>query len=115
MSTQKQFPVLLGVNVVENDDDYKLKIDISSFQASSVDVSSQEDTLIVEMVTRGEPGQSYYLGEMESETYRRVIPMGFSIDANKIQTHNRHGILEINVCKPVGKHTSRQQSAPAAS
>ena len=115
MSTQKQFPVLLGVNVVENDSDYRLKIDISRFQASRVDVSTWEDSLIIEMVSEGEPNQSYYLGEMETETYRRVIPMAFPIDGSKVETHNCHGILEINVCKPENARATHKQAVSAAS
>jgi HSP20 family molecular chaperone IbpA len=101
MSTSSQFPVLLNVTVNERDNHCDIKADITGFRAKNVCVSSWEDSLIVEMQAEDKPGQSYYLGEVEPEVYRRVIPLGFAIKADKFMTHYQDGKLTISVAKRI--------------
>ena len=107
MSTQSQFPVLLNVDIVENESAYSIEANITRFQAQNVRVSSWEDSLIIEMQTCYESNQtSFYMGELELETYRRVIPLGFDLSGIDIHTAYRDNKLTIGVSKPTRSKTT---------
>ncbi|MFK8081201.1 MAG: Hsp20/alpha crystallin family protein [Granulosicoccus sp.] len=114
MSTRNQFPVLINVDITETIDSYLIEADIAGFRAENVKVSSWQDTLVIEMQTTQESSQSYYLGELESECYRRVIPLGFNIKDNNIHTKYSTGTLSIFVDKPDMKKNPRARSKPSA-
>ncbi|MFK7857361.1 MAG: Hsp20/alpha crystallin family protein [Granulosicoccus sp.] len=99
MSTNPKFPVLLNVTVAETDNHCSVKADIKGFRAKNVRVIPWEDSLIVEMRTEDEPAHSYYLGELEPKSSKRVIPLGFEIKANSVMTHYQSGKLRISVAK----------------
>ena len=101
MSTKSQFPVLLGVQIKESENTCEISADIRGFYANDVNVTAWQDSLIIEMTTQHEPSQSYYLGELEPESYRRVIPLGFAVDSKSLMTHYNNGALEILVHKSV--------------
>lgn len=100
MFTQKQFPVLFNIEISETRKTYLIKADIRGFHAETVEVTPAKDTLIVKMETRHEPGQSYYLGQLEPEYYQRVIPLGFNISDEQFYTKHNSGILSIHINKP---------------
>lgn len=100
MSTRKQFPVLLNVDISETTDSYLISADVTGFSAESVNVSAWQDSLVVNMSTGHEPGQSYYLGEVEPEHYRRVIPLGFAIGDDDFYSKYNSVTLDIIVKKP---------------
>ena len=84
MSTNPDFPVLLNVTLNESNDYCDVTADIRGFRANCVSVSAWQDSLIVEMKTEDESNQSYYLGEAEPKLIRRLIPLGFQVDASQI-------------------------------
>ena len=114
MSTHSQFPVLLSVDISETDDTYLIAADVKGFNAESVNVTSWQDSLIVNMTTRHESGQSYYLGELESEQYRRVIPLGFSICDDDFYTNYSSGTISIYVKKPPTRQSTEAVSNTVA-
>lgn len=113
MSTKSQFPVLLGVEITEGENACEICADITGFHADNVSVTALENTLIIEMTSRHEPGQSYYLGELEAEGYRRVIPLGFEVEDQSIMTHFNNGKLDILVHKQAHANASAAVSSAA--
>jgi HSP20 family molecular chaperone IbpA len=111
MSTNSKFPVLLNVTKIEGNNHCDIKADITGFRVQDVSVTAWEDCLIVEMQSRQEPGQSYYLGAVEPESYRRVIPLGFQINAHDVRTHYQNGKLSINVTKLAQESSSAASSS----
>ncbi|MFK7892076.1 MAG: Hsp20 family protein [Granulosicoccus sp.] len=105
MSTDAKFPVLLNVNISETDNHCDIKADITGFHARNVNVTPWEDSLVVEMQGDDVPGQSYYLGEVEPECFRRIIPLGFQVNDGKVITHYQDGKLNINVAKQISDAT----------
>lgn len=114
MSTHKQFPVLLSVDISETNDTYLIAADVTRFSADSIEVTSWEDSLVVKMTTKHEQGQSYYLGESVPEHYRRVIPLGFDISDKDFYTKYSSGTLKIYVKKPPAKQRTAIESAAGA-
>ncbi|MFK7997710.1 MAG: Hsp20/alpha crystallin family protein [Granulosicoccus sp.] len=100
MSTHKQFPVLLSVDITETNDIYLITADITGFRAENIKVTAWQDSLVINMMTAHEPDQSYYLGELAPEHYRRVIPLGFEIHDEDFNTHYTAGVLKIYIRKP---------------
>ncbi len=99
MSKNNQFPVLLNVKLNDSENHCHVKADITGFRASSVRVTPWDDSLIIEMRTEHEPDQSYYLGEVEPSSFRRVLPLGFPVDEKDIMTHYQYGKLDISIAK----------------
>lgn len=100
MSTSKRFPVLLHVDISETENSIKIDIDITGFKTQNVSVSTWQDSLLVEMKREHQFGDSYYMGELEPETFRRVVPLGFPVSAENYQMQFSLGRLNINVAKP---------------
>lgn len=113
MSTNEDFPVLLNVTLTHGDDHCQVKADITGFRANSVRVTPHDDSLIIEMKSSHAPDQSYYMGEVEPTSYRRIVPLGFSVEDQNILTHYQYGKLDISVTKRdncVSNTGSRQAS-----
>jgi len=105
--------VLLSVDIAETESTFLIDADITGFRADSVNVTPWQDSLIIEMETGHDPGQSYYLGELESEYYRRVIPLGFGISEASIDTRYDcdNGNLKVWVKKPIVKNRKTTKTA----
>ncbi len=110
MSTNSQFPVLLSVTISESDSAYEIHADITGFHADDVTVTAWEDSLIIEMQSKHEENQSYYLGEFEPESYRRVIPLGFQLCQDRIESRYNNGTLTINVAKLVDQSVTARRT-----
>jgi len=115
MSTNPQFPVLLNVTFSESDRHCDIKADITGFRAKEVRVTTWDDSLVVEMDTENESPQSFYLGESDPVRLRRIIPLGFKADSNRIMTHYQGGKLDINVMKQVSESAVEASKSSAAS
>ena len=100
MSIKRQFPVLLSVDISESDTAIDIQTDISGFRAENVSIMTWQDSLIIEMQSACESGQSYYLGELEPEFFRRVIPLGFALQERDVTTRFLNSELQIRVSKP---------------
>ncbi|MFK7857640.1 MAG: Hsp20/alpha crystallin family protein [Granulosicoccus sp.] len=103
MSTHNQFPELLNVDITETDLNYLIKANIAGFHAESVNVTTWQHSLVIEMQTMPELGQSFYLGELGHDHYRRVIPLGFNINNYDFHTKYSPDTLEVHVRKPATK------------
>jgi len=115
MSTHKQIPVILNVDITETIDTFLIEADISEFRAESINVSSSQDSIVIEIETRQEPTESYYLGELDSEYYRRVVPLGFAVSHEDFRTQYSTGTLSIHVDKPrTKKRASRTRPSAVA-
>ena len=99
MSTNPDFPVLLNVTLNESEEHCDVTADIRGFRANCVNVSAWQDSLVVEMHTPDESGHSYYLGESDPKVIRRIIPLGFRVDASQLLTHFKDGRLKVYVAK----------------
>lgn len=108
MSSKTEFPVLLNVKIAETEDHCNVRADITGFRAKNVRVTSWQDSLVVEMRREDRPAQSYYLGEVDPEIYKRVIPLGFEINGDTIMTHYQSGKLSIGVAKRVNNASSTE-------
>lgn len=99
MNKPAQYQHLVGVAINESAQACNISADITGYHANDVSVTADDDALIVEMISKHQPGQSYYLGELEPERQVRKIPLGFQADVNSVMTHFNHGKLEILVHK----------------
>lgn len=99
MSTNANFPVLLNVKLTHGNDHCHVKADITGFRANSVRVTPHDDSLIIEMKSAHEPDQSYYMGEVEPTSFRRIVPLGFPVEHQDILTHYQYGKLDISVAR----------------
>lgn len=111
MFIQNQFPVLLSVDISETDNTYLIQADITGYRSENVKVTSSQDSLILEMATQQEPGQSFYCGELEPEYYRRIFPLGFHISNDDIDTKYSSGTLNIYVNKTANRKRAAKDSA----
>lgn len=100
MSSLTQFPALLAVDIIENDSSYKIVANVKGFRENNVSVTKWHDSIVIELTTDSDSNQeNFYLGELDVETYRRVIPLGFEIEQSDIQTSLDGGKLTVNVAK----------------
>jgi HSP20 family molecular chaperone IbpA len=99
MKNTAQYQHLVGVAINESAQACNISADITGYYANDVSVTADDDALIVEMISKHQPGQSYYLGELETERHVRTIPLGFQADGNSVMTHFNDGKLEILVHK----------------
>lgn len=110
MSIKSQFPVLLSVSISESDSAYQIHADVKEFNAENVTVSTWEDTLVIEMQASHAKNQSYYLGEPEYTNYRRLIPLGFPLCQDRIDSQFNKGTLTINVTKIVDRSVATRRT-----
>ncbi len=110
MSTKSQFPVLLNVTISEGDSAYEIYADVSDFDAESVSVSAWEDTLIIDMQSRHENHPSHGSGALETTSHRRVVPLGFQLRQDRIESNYNNGTVIINVDKIVDESVMAQRT-----
>ncbi|MFK7891786.1 MAG: Hsp20/alpha crystallin family protein [Granulosicoccus sp.] len=111
MSIKPHLPALPSVAITETDRLFKITVDMSDLHVSDTAFSVSEDTLVIDMISEHEQGQSYYLGEMQAESYRRIIPLGFETSEQAISKNCDNGVLEIRVPKPARKETTNSNKA----
>lgn len=100
MNTKKRFPVLLNVDISQTENSVEIEADITGFKTQNINVSTWQNSLVIEMTREHERGDSYYMGELEPESYRRVVPLDFPVDAGTFQTQYSLGAMRIVVAKP---------------
>lgn len=111
MSKQAQFENLLNVEISETSNSCNITADVTGFYADDISVCARNEMLLIEIKSKHQPHQSYYLGEMEPECHVRTIPLGFTADPSSIMTHCNNGKLEILVSKHNAMTTERTASA----
>lgn len=111
MSRSSPIPDLLTIEFTENKSSYQIAVDVAGFNPENAHVSVAGRALIVELVSKHDPGDSYYLGELESECYRRIIPIGYEVNADKLVQQYENGVLQISVPKPASSTQSGSQKA----
>ena len=111
MSRPSPIPDLLSIEITENHSSYQIAVDITGFNPENVKVSAAASALIVELVSTHNPGDSYYLGELESECYRRIIPIGYELNAGDLVKRYENGVLQISVTKPASSMQSKIHNA----
>ena len=91
----------LYLNFTETVDAIIIEAELSGFGTDEVDVTFQNNTLIIEACCCEEQHKSYYLGDYSQPACRWTIPIGIEIDKDQVKTLFREGTMIISVIKPV--------------
>lgn len=114
MTSSEPIPVLSNLVVSETSDYFNIKMEVGSFNTENVNITPWGDSLIIELHAEHEQGQSYYLGELEPEYFKRVIPLGINVSDNDLQSSIDLNQLIINVKKPTTETALNKETSMAA-
>ncbi len=102
MLVEKEEP--LQLNFTETDDAIMIEAELSGFRPVEVDVSFQNQSMIIEACSDDvqNKNKSYYLGEYSQPDCRWTIPLGCAIEKDSIKKQFKDDTLFVSVLKPVG-------------
>ncbi len=91
-----------AVDVAEEDELFRITVELPGIEAKDVEVSLSDDTLIIKAEktdTRGEQAQSYYLREREYGSLERFIEIPVGVDQDRIKAQFGNGVLTVELPK----------------
>ena len=94
-----QFP---AVNVSEDENNINVKAELPGMEAKDVDISLQNDNLILKGEKKFEDEQNqgnYYRVERSYGQFYRTLPLSAQVDENKVKAKMNNGVLEITLPK----------------
>ena len=90
-------------NISETDKEYVLTIEMPGFEKSDIDVSLENDQLVVtgerQEETEANEKQRLIRREIQSTKFRRSFRLGQSVDRDKIKAKVSNGVLTLTVPK----------------
>lgn len=90
------------VNVAETESEYEVKLDLPGMKAEDVNIELHEGHLVISGERKEEheeEGKTWHRIERSTGSFRRVIPLEATADADKIDATYRDGVLQIVVPK----------------
>ena len=91
----------LQLNFTETDDAIMIEAELSGFRSVDVDVSIQNQSMIIEACSGEMKSKSYYLGDYSQPDCRWTIPLGCEIEKDTIKKQFKDHTLFVSVLKPV--------------
>lgn len=91
-----------AVDIFEDNNTLTVKAELPGFKKEELDVSLQEDTLVLSGERKREENQKegdMYRSERFYGRFHRTVPLPFSVDPNKIQANYRDGVLTVSLPK----------------
>jgi HSP20 family protein len=89
-------------NVVEKQDGYHISADLPGVREEDMDVTVQDNHLIVSGSRRGEErkeGENYFVFERRSGNFSRAFALPENADGESVEAELTSGVLEIRVAK----------------
>jgi len=89
-------------NVAETDKTYEITLDLPGMKPEDFTVEVKDGALWISgerKEQKREEGKTYHCVECQYGQFRRVIPLGESVDADKIEAAYKDGVLRLSVPK----------------
>ena len=90
------------VNVSDNTECFRVTADLPGLERKDVTVAVEEDRLVLSgsrAEEKEEKGRNWYRRERSSGEFRREIPLGCEVDANKASATMHAGVLTVELPK----------------
>lgn len=84
------------------EDSYEINIELPGVKAEDIDISVQDDSLVVrgeKRFERQETGQSFYFSEREYGTFQRSFRLPPDADHDKVDAQFSDGVLRLRIAK----------------
>jgi len=84
------------------EDSYEINIELPGVKAEDIDISVQDNSLVVrgeKRVERHETGQSFYFSEREYGTFQRSFRLPPDADHDKVDAQFSDGVLRLRIAK----------------
>ena len=91
-----------AMEVVEKENEYLLKAELPGMKKDDIDISVEEDTLIIKGERRAEEekkGEGYHLCERCYGSFERSIALPKAIESEKVKACYENGLLELTIPK----------------
>jgi len=93
----------LPVDIYETDKELVVEVGLPGFKPEDIKVKVEEDYLVVEgkkEEKKETKEENYYRREIRKGSFKKVIPLPYTIDADKAKAKLEEGILKIVFPKP---------------
>jgi len=90
------------LNIIENDNVYKVELNLAGWQKEDVEIKIEEDTLIISgerKTDTTEVKDQYHWQEFDNRRFYRSLILNDSIDQESISAELKDGILQIELKK----------------
>jgi HSP20 family protein len=102
-------PMGMPMDVWQADDGYHVVLDLPGVDASSVEITSEQNVLTIGAERRPEyePGQNVVLAERPQGRFTRQLQLGESLDTQNIRARYANGVLQLTI--PVAEAAQRRR------
>lgn len=101
-----------AVDVYETESELVIVVDLAGIDRDKLHISSDRKTMLIRG-ERSKPGsglrRSYYLMEIATGSFERIIPLPVTVDPQKAEADYRNGMLVITVPKDSAKVPSQMR------
>lgn len=106
------------VDVSETDTEFRIRAEVPGIPEKDVDVSIVGDTLVISGEKKDESersGENWYRCERRFGSFRRVVGLPQSVDADKARADSSNGVVTVRIPKKAGTKPRHIEVKPAAS
>jgi len=100
------------VDVSETDSEIAVEAELPGVERDDVDVQVLDNVLVIEGNKKTESekkDKNYHVVERSSGQFVRRIPLGFEVDADKVEATFRNGVLNVTISKPPEAETKAKR------
>lgn len=97
--------MIAAIDVAETDDAVEVTVDVPGVDQKDLDVSVSHENLIIKGTKsnkREDESKDWHLVERSYGSFRRVVPLGFTPDDDKVDAKYLNGVLTLRIDKPEG-------------
>ena len=92
----------LALDVMEDDEAYVVKASIPGVEPDQVDVTLTDNVLTIKGETQTEKDteeKNYHVHERQSGSFMRSVTLPMTVDADKVEASQEHGVLTLRLPK----------------
>ena len=108
----RESQMIAAINVAETDAAIEVTVDVPGVDQKDLDVTVSHENLIIRGTKsdeREDESKDWHLMERSYGSFRRVVPLGFTPEDDKVDATHANGVLTLKIAKPEGASTSNRK------